>query len=205
MSTFRVSYSLSFWLRAIFIPVFFIFFPILMGNAKDGNIDRSLTDIIENRIFVAGAFTPDFLSEYRTGHWSWNVTPLIEEIQNDFDDNESFIAALEDSFDLSAEYFRFEEDETANDPEKAKINRYHLDPTGSDRVRYFTYSYWRDFKSGLALEKIPTASELEDIYLKSDVKLEALPLVFELVLTIHEKHGGQSDEHINANLFWRHF
>ncbi len=206
MSTFRFSYSLPFLLRAIFTSAFFIFFPILIGNAKDGNMDRNLIDMIESQIFVSYASSPDFLNEYRTGHVSWDITPIIKEIQSDFGDKESFIAALEkeNSFEIN-EYHRFDEDEAASDPEKARINRDHLDPTGSDRVRYFTHNYWRDFKTGLALQRVPTASELEDMYLNSDGKLESLPLVFKLRLIISEKQGAESDAQIKAFLFWNHF
>ena len=71
-------------------------------------------------------------------------------------------------------------------------------------VRYFKYLYWRDFRSCLALDRIPTISELEAMYLNSDRRLETF-MVFELQLIVYEKHEGQPGEHIEANLFWRHF
>ena len=154
---------------------------IFTGDTNGDETDTGLIERIDGLLFSTHPTNPEFLSEYRTGNWSWDVTALIYSIETTYDTKRAFIEAIEDSFELASDYHRLTEEEISGDPDKARINRYHLDPYGSDRVRYFTHDFWFHQKKF----QQPTGTILAK---------------FELRVIVREQKGGRSHEGIRAYL-----
>ena len=157
-----------------------VIFTASAGTAK-GN---DLVATFKSKIFTNRPADLESISEYKTGTWSWDVTPILNEIESSFDSRQSFIEAIEESFELIGGHYRSSEEEALNDWRKTKSNRY-LDRIGSDRERYFSHSYWI-FTTRFSQLVVPFA-------------------IFELSIAITDKPGQQEIYEINAYLFWRHF
>lgn len=73
--------------------------------------------------------------EFRTGHWSWNVTQIINDYSEQLDSGETLAGVIEESIPLVAEHRRHRESDGPITKRAREINRNSLDPADTDYMR----------------------------------------------------------------------
>ena len=138
---------------------------------------KRFNDYLKKELFSQNPLSADFLAEYKTGPWSWDVSKIVRSYPSNSEAGYSLVETIEHLMPTVYEYNRFTEEEARLDKKKADINRYYLDPESTDRVRYFIKQYTRFYFLGLRF--------------------------FKLRVITYVKHG-EADATIEAYLFWEH-
>ena len=138
---------------------------------------KRFNDYLKKELFSQNPLSADFLAEYKTGPWSWDVSKIVRSYPSNSEAGYSLVETIEHLMPTVNEYNRFTEEEARLDKKKARINRYHLDAIDTDRVRYFTKQYTRFYFLGIRF--------------------------FNLRVITYVKHG-EVDATIEAYLFWKH-
>ncbi|MCY3875459.1 MAG: hypothetical protein OXF88_14345 [Rhodobacteraceae bacterium] len=102
---------------------------------------QDFLNYIEWEIFREDPFTTDHLEEFKTGHWSWNITPIIYDYSRHLESGGTLAEVIEKSFPLLVELTRHRESDGPMTERAYRGNRYHLDPDDTDFKRVFKRYY----------------------------------------------------------------
>lgn len=163
------------WLFLVTILLIFIF-----ANYSNDFFNYLKTELFRENPIPKNA---QHLKQYRTGYWSWDITPIILSYKSGELTTEELIEVMENSFSEVYEYNRYPEEEARKDKEKQDINKYYLDKINTDRVRYFVKDFWAGNSTFL----------LPNMILDS----------FEIRIIVYRQFG-ESENTIEAYLFWQH-
>ena len=109
----------------------------------ENTASQQFLDYIEKEIFEEEPFARDTdqLAELRTGHWSWNITPIIYDYSRHLESEETLAGVIEKSIPLLVEHKRHRECDGPMTERAYRVNRYHLDPDDTDSKRVYKRSY----------------------------------------------------------------
>lgn len=158
-------------------------FNLAQAEEKDRETMDAFLTRLEEDLFSESPNSADFLLEYRTGNWSWDVSEIVRSYKPDNIPGGSLIQTIEASILDVTEISRFSEEIANENIEAREINRYYLDPIETDYLRNFSHYF-----------EVPLFPDEED---RDETR------VFQLTISIFRKHGEATDT-INAYLFWRH-
>ena len=128
--------------RIVAVAGIFIAVAIVAGSiaglGKDTS-SRKFLAYIDREIIAEDPFAKDsdHLAEFRTGHWSWELTQVINAYSRYLEPGETLASLLERNFKLVAEHRRHRESDGPMTDRAYKINRYHLDPHGTDHMQVY--------------------------------------------------------------------
>ncbi|MYI69284.1 MAG: hypothetical protein F4103_11300, partial [Boseongicola sp. SB0673_bin_14] len=112
----------------------------ISGPGKD-TASRNFLDYIEREIIDQDPFATGRLAEYRTGHWSWDVTPIIKAWAGHLEPGETLVGVVERSFPLIAELRRHRESDGPMTGRAYRVNRNQLDPSDTDHKKVYERTY----------------------------------------------------------------
>ncbi len=136
----------------------------------------------------------EFLGEYRTGPWTWNVTEIIHSYPHADGSRSDLIEIIEISMPLDRDHVRFSEEEAARNERALEINRM-LDSRNTDRIRIF----YRGFSYPAFLDEENFGLNVNN----SGLNVDYSGLFENFGLSIHVyKENDEEYETIDAYLRW---
>ena len=131
-----------------FLVSFIVLSPALAAEKGDTDAEHFLA-YMKMELFSESPISPEFLKEYKTAPWSWDVSQIVRSYRTKGESGQTLIEIIAESMPDVYEYTRFTEEEALQNEQKAYINRYHLDFHETDRVRYFSKTFMVPFFFGV--------------------------------------------------------
>jgi hypothetical protein len=160
-----------------------VFLSFAFAEEKDSTTMNNFLTYLETELFSESSDSEDFLHEYRTGHWSWDISKIVNAYTPEDGLQGDLTQTIEASISDFTEYSRFSDEEADKSERAYRINRYYLDPLETDYLRSFSKYF-----------KVPVFPGDEH---RSETR------IFEVAIRVFKKHGADQNN-IEANLFWRH-
>ncbi|MXW87029.1 MAG: hypothetical protein F4Z55_14500 [Boseongicola sp. SB0667_bin_21] len=108
----------------------------IAGPGKDP-ASRDFLDYIEREIVDQDPAVTGRLAEYRTGHWSWDVTPIVKAWAAHLEPGETLVGVVDKSIPLIAEHRRHRESDGPMTERAYRINREILDQDDTDHWKAY--------------------------------------------------------------------